>query len=102
MEFLNPNGATVIAMDGTPEQIADKLLQSFIAPAFSAMKKESNELSDFFAFTVAGKSIAAHLATVEVCSIDEAADALKETINDLVIEIKKHKALKQTATTVKS
>lgn len=40
MEFLNQNGATVIAMGGTPEQIADKLLQSFIAPAFSAMKKE--------------------------------------------------------------
>lgn len=102
MEFLNQNGATVIAMDGTPEQIADKLLQSFIAPAFSAMKKESNDLADFFAFTVAGKAIAAHLATVEVCSIDEAADALKETIDDMIIEIKKHKDSKQTSTTIKS
>lgn len=55
MEFLNQNGATVIAMDGTPEQIADKLLQSFIAPAFSAMKKESNELSDFFCVHSSGE-----------------------------------------------
>ena len=99
MEFLK-NGA--IAIEGDAGQIADQLIKNFIGPAYYSMEKIDKKAADFFAFQVAGKTIACHLHTVESISIDEAATALKQTIDALVKEIKKDRLLTSPASKKKS
>lgn len=99
MEFLK-NGA--IAVEGTTEQVADQLINRFIAPAADAMKKVDKSQADFFTFLVAGKTISGHLATLETIDIDEAATALKQTIDGIVSEIKKDRLLRNPASKKKS
>lgn len=99
MEFLK-NGA--IAVEGTPDKIADQLIHGFIWPAYDAFNKVDKASADLFAFQVAGKTIACHLHTVETISIDEAATALKQTVDALVKEIKKDRLLRNPASKKKS
>lgn len=99
MEFLK-NGA--IAIEGDAGQIADQLIKNFIGPAYDSMEKIDKKVADYFAFQIAGKAIACHLHTVETISIDEAATALKQTVDALVKEIKKDRLLRNPASKKKS
>lgn len=99
MEIL---GKSAIAVEGTPEQIADQLINGFISPAWAKYKEIDQQLADFFGFCVAGKAIAAHLNSVETCTIEESADCLIKNINEMVKMIKADKLLKNPATAKKS